>query len=638
MNDLKDVRDGQDRDLALGWWIIGLICIGVATFFAGILSLKQLGLIGDNLPGCGPASACAEVTGGPFGQIPGLDWPVSFVGLAWFSGLLIAWLFTRSGLSSGLRWIVRLGALGSIGFTMLMVAKGTICPYCLAAHMGNFGFWIVVELTPRSAHRTNAMVGGVVTFMLATMVLAGAQITRSSIQAEEAVQNEQQFIDQVLATQESTNPKAKPNATDVVDDSGEPTDVDPKTPEVGTSSLLQARWTEGSPDAPVQVVMFSDYQCPDCRRYETEMQRILERRDDVSLSVRHFPMCADCNPHLKKTIHENACWAARSAETAGMLGGESAFWEMHQWLFENKGMFKDGRLPSMLRDELGFDMQEFTELMISDETLERVQGDIEDAVTLGIFYTPMIFVNGVELKWHMLPVSLTSTVDTVADAIAEGQAISDQSMPPVGLEKFVADWRDGRQKNINESTRTFRRSGVDDDATEIIAFIDFVSPNSAVFLSDLRAWESEHGPSNLILRFNPLNHDCNPNLPERIQSREGSCLGARAAKTAGLIGGDDAAFDMAFWLIDHGPELGSMSDADVIAHAESMGMDADAFATTLNSINVKTLIDQDIAEFKRNRFPHLPAVIVDGRQIPRLTMEKESVVAAVLEEVASNRE
>ena len=126
-------------------WVIGLVCIAVAIFFSGLLALKQLGVVGDSLPGCGPASACGALTSGPFGRIPGLEWPVSFVGLAWFIALAATWSMSRAGVSSTLRWLVRVGALASVGFILIMVDQGTICPYCLLAHLGNLGFWWVIE-------------------------------------------------------------------------------------------------------------------------------------------------------------------------------------------------------------------------------------------------------------------------------------------------------------------------------------------------------------------------------------------------------------------------------------------------------------------------------------------------------------
>ena len=61
------------------------------------------------------------------------------------------------------------------------------------------------------------------------------------------------------------------------------------------------------------------------------------------ISIRYFPFNSDCNPFVTKTLHSNACWAARAAETAGMLWGPEGFWKMHVWLFDRRGVFETTR-------------------------------------------------------------------------------------------------------------------------------------------------------------------------------------------------------------------------------------------------------------------------------------------------------
>ncbi|MCP4757972.1 MAG: thioredoxin domain-containing protein [Planctomycetes bacterium] len=624
-------------------WLLGLLFILVAVVFSGLLSLKQLGFIGDSLPGCGPKSACGALTSGPFGRIPGIGWPVSYLGLSWFLGLTVAWLLARRGLQMSIVWLIRLGAVGSLGFVLIMVAKGQICPYCLVVHLGNFAFWIVVENARRQSAPSNAVVGGVAAFLLATLVLAGAQIVQSSNKAIRAAEEEdllvQKVLDQSNTATKTTAPVDEPQQETTPDTSpGEPID-DVTNDDSDTTSkrdLLASRWLTGDADAPVHVVMISDYQCPDCRSFEKEIQRVLDRRGDVSLSIKHFPMCTDCNKHMKKTLHHNACWAARSAEAAGILGGEEAFWEMHRWLFENRGQFPNGQLPPIV-EELGFDPMIFQEIMTSDETLERVKSDVNDGVELGLFFTPMIFVNGVEVKWQLLQTSLTPTVDRIAEAIASGRATADRVTPPVGIEKFVADWRDGRRKQIRPSNREFLRPNVSTDAPHITAFIDFISPNTATFLHKIREWESENGLTNLQLRVTPLNHDCNPGLPERIKDRAGSCMAARALKAAGLIGGNQSAFDMAWWLIDNGPSLGEMDEQTIVDQAASFGIDAGRFQSAMNSAGVDQLIAQDIAEFNRLKFRGIPSILVQNRLIPRMNVEDIYLLGPVLDEVLSKK-
>ena len=45
---------------------------------------------------------------------------------------------------------------------------------------------------------------------------------------------------------------------------------------VGSVYPLQGRWRLGPEDAPIRLVMFTDPQCPDCKRVHGELETILE--------------------------------------------------------------------------------------------------------------------------------------------------------------------------------------------------------------------------------------------------------------------------------------------------------------------------------------------------------------------------
>ncbi len=83
---------------------------------------------------------------------------------------------------------------------------------------------------------------------------------------------------------------------------------------------------EGSPDAAVVVVEFSDFQCPFCQRwyYESLPEIRALAGDDVAVAFLHFPLTQR---------HPNAAGAHFAAECAGAQG---KFWEMHDLLFERQ--------------------------------------------------------------------------------------------------------------------------------------------------------------------------------------------------------------------------------------------------------------------------------------------------------------
>ena len=128
-------------------WILGMVFMLIACVASGVLALKQLGWLGESLPGCGPQSGCGAVTNSVWGKIPGIMWPVSYVGFAYFVGMLVAWgTNAMQGTPNTLRWIARLSALCSFSFMVVMVVMDSFCVYCITAHVANFAFLLLLFL------------------------------------------------------------------------------------------------------------------------------------------------------------------------------------------------------------------------------------------------------------------------------------------------------------------------------------------------------------------------------------------------------------------------------------------------------------------------------------------------------------
>ena len=80
----------------------------------------------------------------------------------------------------------------------------------------------------------------------------------------------------------------------------------------------------GPKDAPVTIVMFSDFQCPFCAQAVPIVDDVLKAYpNDVNFVMKQFPL---------RQIHPNADPAARAAIAAGKQG---KFWEMHDELYKN---------------------------------------------------------------------------------------------------------------------------------------------------------------------------------------------------------------------------------------------------------------------------------------------------------------
>ena len=141
--------------------------------------------------------------------------------------------------------------------------------------------------------------------------------------------------------------------------------------------------TLGSASAPVELVVFSCFECPFCRRFDEAIHRLREDEalaSQVRLVFRHFPL-RNMHPMAQKAHEASVC-----AEDQGK------FWEYHDALWADENISLDG-LEQHAR-LLGLDTEEFAQCLNSGRSYERVQADLDAALALGQTGTPAVFVNG----------------------------------------------------------------------------------------------------------------------------------------------------------------------------------------------------------------------------------------------------
>jgi protein-disulfide isomerase len=142
--------------------------------------------------------------------------------------------------------------------------------------------------------------------------------------------------------------------------------------------------TRGPADALVTLVLFSDFQCPSCRRVDATLTR-LELKYGANLRV---VWKDDPQP-----FHERALKAAVVARVALARKGAKGFWQAHGALFEGQEDLSDSalkliakglRLP-WARVQRAYDKRRFRHVFKASENL---------AQTLKVSGAPCAFVNG----------------------------------------------------------------------------------------------------------------------------------------------------------------------------------------------------------------------------------------------------
>ncbi len=141
--------------------------------------------------------------------------------------------------------------------------------------------------------------------------------------------------------------------------------------------------TIGSPDAPVTLVEYGDYQCPYCGRAFPIVHEVRRRLgDQLRFVFRNFPLTH---------IHEHAEHAAEVAEAAAAQG---KFWPMHDWLFRHQNTMDDGALLAGAT-EAGLDPERVRRDLAEGTYRARVREDFSSGVKSGVNGTPTFYINGV---------------------------------------------------------------------------------------------------------------------------------------------------------------------------------------------------------------------------------------------------
>lgn len=138
----------------------------------------------------------------------------------------------------------------------------------------------------------------------------------------------------------------------------------------------------GPDDAPVTIVEYGDFECPNCKQAAPAVSMLLKRfGSQVRFAYRHYPL---------EAVHPHALLAAEAAECAGAQG---RFWEMHGQLFEHQSHLDLEHLRRYAED-VGLDIGRYTTEMKDHVYLSKIREQIDSGKRSGVRGTPGFFVNG----------------------------------------------------------------------------------------------------------------------------------------------------------------------------------------------------------------------------------------------------
>ncbi|MBB4636115.1 thioredoxin domain-containing protein [Longimicrobium terrae] len=147
--------------------------------------------------------------------------------------------------------------------------------------------------------------------------------------------------------------------------------------------------SKGSPNAPVVMLEFADFQCPGCGQFATFSEPLMQdwiKDGTVRYVWYDFPL-----PQL----HKNAVLAARAGRCANE---QNRFWEFHDHIFARQAEWSESNDAADLfagyAEAVNIDRGAFAGCLGSDKYLKEVSESSAFGETLGVGGTPTLFVNG----------------------------------------------------------------------------------------------------------------------------------------------------------------------------------------------------------------------------------------------------
>jgi protein-disulfide isomerase len=144
--------------------------------------------------------------------------------------------------------------------------------------------------------------------------------------------------------------------------------------------------SHGPADAPVNVVDFSDLQCPHCKEAHPTLERLVTEKKNVRLIFQTFPL----------PMHD---WAAKAADYADCVSRSSndAFWKFIASVYAAQSDITaanaDEKLTA-LADAAGVKGADIAACAAKPETASRVEKSLALGKVLDVNSTPTLFING----------------------------------------------------------------------------------------------------------------------------------------------------------------------------------------------------------------------------------------------------
>jgi protein-disulfide isomerase len=361
----------------------------------------------------------------------------------------------------------------------------------------------------------------------------------------------------------------------------------------------------GAKEALVTLVVYSDYQCPFCKRVEPTMDQILEKYGDSVRQVwKNNPLA----------FHKNARISAQATCAAGAQG---KFWELHKVLFDNNQKLEKEDLLGYAKT-LGLDMAKFEADFAGEACAKAIDDDVKLASEVGARGTPNIYINGRQLRGALPFEQIEPIIQeemTKAKALVEkGTALASVYDEIVKAGKVFTP--------LDEAVFEFKApapfKGPADAPVVLTVFSDFQCPFcSRITKTEYEVFNMFPGKAKLEFRNFPLSFHKDAHLAAQA---------SLAAEAQGKF------WEMHDKLFENQKAL---TRPDLDKYAGELGLDVDKFKKALDDGAYKAAVDAQMKEGEAAGVRGTPSIYLNGRKFQAADREAATFKKIIEAEILS---
>ena len=359
-------------------------------------------------------------------------------------------------------------------------------------------------------------------------------------------------------------------------------------------------WKVPVGDAPVQgpdtalvtMVVFSDFQCPFCKRVEDTLKKVKETYGDKVRQVwKHEPL----------PFHPRAEPAAELAVFAYKEKGSKGFWAAHDKLFDLQPKLEDSDLEGAAKD-LGLDVEKAKKAISTHKYKEIIDADADLADNVQASGTPHFFINGRRLVGAQPFEKFQSVID---EELKNAQSLVAKGIAPKDVYNEIM--KSGKEppppekKTIPAPTSANPFKGGANAKVVIQEFSDFQCPFCGRVEPTVKQISDTYGDKvKIVWRHKPL--PMHPDAP----------LASEAAAEAFKQKGSDAFWKMHDVLFQNQSTPDGLKRPALEKYGEQLGLDMGKFKSALDNNAHKAQIDADSKVGDDAGISGTPAFVING--------------------------